>query len=171
VTGRPLRYCSQSCKRKNPLNANYFDTITDSNVHTLGQVIASGFVFNEVTIMLRSDEITLNKIQSQIGSNFPLMKSEFGRFQIKIDSRPFVRILQECGLSNNPYFQEFPPYDILTGLLDTDYYSEKDGKRYFKHHSHKLLLEMQLRLGGEIITETYKDVPRGCLGCWWILVY
>jgi len=26
-------------------------------------------------------------------------------------------------------------------------------------------------LGGEIITETYKDVPRGILGCWWVLVW
>ena len=91
---------------------------------------------------------------------------------IEIHSDKMVNILQSYGLSTNKYFQEYPPYDILSGLLDTDLYKEVDGIRTFRHHSHKLILEMQFQLGGEIITETYKDVPRGGqMGCYWILVW
>ncbi len=95
-----------------------------------------------------------------------------GKFMIEIHSDRIVEILKNYGLVSNPYYQEYPPYDILSGLLDTDCYKEVNGVRTFKHHSSKLILEMQNQLGGEIITETYKDVPRGgYLGCFWILVW
>ncbi len=95
-----------------------------------------------------------------------------GKFMIEIHSGKMVNILQLYGLVTNQYFQEYPPYDILSGLLDTDCYKEVDGVRTFRHRSSKLILEMQHYLGGEIITETYKDVPRGGqMGCFWILVW
>ena len=37
--------------------------------------------------------------------------------------------LIEHGLSKEPIFQEYPPYDILSGLLDTDCYKEIEGKK------------------------------------------
>ena len=175
VNTRPIRFCSKVCggvtRRRSKLNHNYFDTLTLDNLHTLGQVIACGFISNVRTVSITTDLVTLEKIQTKLESNYTPKKADLGKFMIEIHSDKMVEILKSYGLVTNPYLQEYPPYDILSGLLDTDCYTEKDGKKYFKHHSHKLILEMQYQLGGEIITETYKDVPRGCLGCWWILIW
>ena len=176
VNTRPIRFCSRVCggvtRRRGKLNHNYFDTLTKESLHTLGQVISCGFISNVRTISITSDMVTLQKIQSELESNYAPKKAEEGKFMIEIHSDKMVNILQSYGLSTNKYFQEYPPYDILSGLLDTDLYKEVDGIRTFRHHSHKLILEMQFQLGGEIITETYKDVPRGGqMGCYWILVW
>jgi hypothetical protein len=82
---------------------------------------------------------------------------------------------------HNPMFQEFIPYDILPGLLKTDCYEMKDGVQMFRTPSSKLSLEVSRLVGGDspegdshkvsIITETYKDVPKGVLGCEWVVVW
>ena len=172
VTTLNQRYCSHACRnRKNKLNEDYFGQIDSVNLHTFGQVIGTSFIHDFQTIYIRSDSVTLEKIQSKLESDYKIKNSELGKFQIKIQSIKMVNFLLEHGLSESPYLQEFPSYDILSGLLDTDCYKEVGGIRTFRHHSHKLILEMQYRLGGEIITETYKDIPRGILGCWWVLVW
>jgi hypothetical protein len=172
VNTRPIRFCSSYCsQRRGKLNIDYFDTLTKETLHTLGQVIACGFISNVRTISITSDLVTLEKIQSKLESNYAPRKSDLGKFMIEIHSDKIVNILQSYGLVTNQYFQEYPSYDILSGLLDTDCYKEVDGVRTFRHHSHKLILEMQYQLGGEIITETYKDVFRGILGCWWVLIW
>jgi hypothetical protein len=68
-------------------------------------------------------------------------------------------------------FQEFIPYDILPGLLNTDCYEMKDGVQMFRTPSSKLAMEVCYRVGGEIITETFKDVPKGVLGCYFVVVW
>jgi hypothetical protein len=153
------------------LNENYFGDLTSDKYHTLGQIIACGFIQDFKTVVVRSDTSTLEKIQTELGSKYPLKNSELGKYQIRFLSIKMVNFLLSHGLASNPYYQEYPPYDILSGLLDTDCYKEVDGVKTFRHHSHKLVLEMQHQLGGEIITETYKDVPKGVLGCWWVLVW
>ena len=176
VNHRPIRYCSRLCgakaRRVVQVNETYFETITDENKHTLGQVIACGTIQSDRDIIIKSDKMTIEKIQNKIGSNYAVRNSEMGKFQVKISSNRMVEILKNHGLVSNPYYQEYPPYDILSGLLDTDCYKEINGVKTFRHRSSKLILEMQYYLGGEIITETYKDVPRGgVLGCFWVLVW
>ena len=175
VNTRPIRFCSRLCGAKSrrvvQLNETYFETITDENKHTFGQIIACGIISSDRDIIIKSDKVTLQKIQSKIRSNYALRNSELGKLQVKITSYQMVEILKNHGLVSNPYYQEYPPYDILSGLLDTDCYKEVNGVKTFRHHSHKLVLEMKHQLGGEIITETYKDVPKGVLGCWWVLVW
>jgi hypothetical protein len=172
VTTLNQRYCSHACRnRKNKLNEDYFSQINSDNLHTFGQVIGTSFIHDFQTIYIRSDQLTLQKIQSKIGSDYPIKNSELGKFQIKIQSIKMVNFLLSHGLSTNRYFQEFPPYDILTGLLDTDCYKEIDGVQTFRTPSSKLALEVCYLVGGEIITETYKDVPKGVLGCDWVVVW
>jgi len=82
-----------------------------------------------------------------------------------------VSDLSNYGIVHNPLFQEYPPYDILEGLLQTDCYKTKDGVQMFRTPSSKLSLEVARLVGGEIITETYKDIFRGVLGCEWVVVW
>jgi hypothetical protein len=82
-----------------------------------------------------------------------------------------VQDLGEYGMVHNPMFQEFIPYDILPGLLSTDCYEMKDGVQMFRTLSLKLALEVCYKVGGDIITETYKDVPKGVLGCEFIVIW
>jgi hypothetical protein len=176
INKRPIRFCSRTCGatviRKSKINDTYFGTITDENKHTFGQIIACGIIENNRNFIITSNELTLEKIQTKIGSNYKLNKAELGKLQLKITSSRMVENLLSHGLSFNPYYQEYPEYDILSGLLDTDCYKEVNGVKTFRHKSHKLILEMQYHLGGEIITETFKDVPRGgVMGCYWILVW
>jgi hypothetical protein len=83
-----------------------------------------------------------------------------------------VSDLSNYGIVHNPLFQEYPPYDIFQGLLQTDCYKIVDGVQTFRTPSSKLAMEVCYKVGGEIITETYKDVPRGgVLGCYWVVVW
>jgi len=98
-------------------------------------------------------------------------KSDHGKLKLKITSSQMVSDLSSYGIVHNPLFQEFIPYDILTGLLKTDCYKIKDGVQMFRTPSSKLALEVARLVGGDIITETYKDVPKGVLGCDWVVVW
>jgi hypothetical protein len=92
-----------------------------------------------------------------------------------------VQDLGEYGMVHNPMFQEFIPYDILPGLLKTDCYKIIDGVQMFRTLSSKLAMEVCYKVGGDspegdshkvsIITETYKDVPKGVLGCEFIVIW
>ena len=172
ITTKNQRYCSHACRnRKNKLNEDYFSQINLSNLHTFGQVIATSFIHDFQTIYIRSDKSTLEKIQTALQSDYPIKNSELGKFQIKIQSIKMVNFLLSHGLSTNRYFQEFPPYDILTGLFDTDCYEKVDGVQMFRTPSSKLAMEVCYLVGGEIITETFKDVPKGVLGIVYVVVW
>lgn len=172
VNTRPIRFCSHNCKhRVNKLNDEYFMELTPDKYHTFGQVIACGYIIDHKTISIRSDQTTLEKIKSSLSTDYPLQNSDMGKFQVKIFSEKMVNFLLDIGLTRNKYFQEFPPYDILTGLLDTDCYEKKDGVQIFRTPSSKLSLEVARLVGGEITTETYKDIPKGVLGCNWVVVW
>jgi hypothetical protein len=82
-----------------------------------------------------------------------------------------VSDLSNYGMVHNPMFQEYIPYDILQGLLQTDCYEMKDGVQTFRTPSSKLALEVSRLVGGEIITETYKDVPKGVLGIVYVVIF
>jgi hypothetical protein len=100
-----------------------------------------------------------------------VVKSDNGKLKLKITSTQMVQDLGELGIVHNPLYQEFIPYDILTGLLSTDCYKTKDGVQMFRTPSSKLSLEVARLVGGHIITETYKDIPKGVLGCNWVVVW
>jgi hypothetical protein len=82
-----------------------------------------------------------------------------------------VSDLSNYGIVHNPLYQEFIPYDILQGLLQTDCYKTKDGVQMFRTPSSKLSLEVSRLVGGNIISETYKDVFRGVLGIEYVVVW
>ena len=173
IDKRPVLYCSKTCKnQKYPLNHNYFNPpLTPDKLITLGQFIATGFIQNNHTIIIRSDQSTIDDIQSKIGSSYPIIKSDQGKLRLKISSSQMVSDLGEYGMVHNPMFQEFIPYDILQGLLQTDCYEMKDGVQKFRTPSSKLAMEVCYLVGGEIITETFKDVPKGVLGCYWVVIW
>ena len=166
IDKEPKVYCSYTCKNNiYGTNHNYFNSPLNSDkLITLGQFIATGFIQNNHTIIIRSDQSTIDDIQNKIGSSYPVIKSDQGKLRLKISSSQMVRDLGEYGMVHNPMFQEFIPYDILEGLLKTDCYEMKDGVQMFRTPSSRLAMEVCYMVGGEIITETYKDVPKGVLG-------
>jgi len=172
VTTSNQRYCSHQCRnRKKKLNEEYFSELTPDKYHTFGQVIACGLIYDFQTVVIRSDQSTLEKIQTALSSDYEVKKSDLGKFQIHYQSIKMVNYLISLGLSSKRHFQEFPPYDILTGLLDTDCYEKKDGVQIFRTPSSKLSLEVARLVGGEVVTETYKDVYKGVLGCNWVVIW
>jgi len=173
VHKRPRRYCSVECVNKRyGTNHTYFNPpLTPDKLITLGQFIATGFIQNDHTIIIRSDQVTIDDIQSKIGSRYPIEKSDGGKLRLKISSSQMVQDLGEYGMVHNPMFQEFIPYDILPGLLKTDCYEMKDGVQMFRTPSSKLSLEVSRLVGGTVISETYKDVYKGVLGCDWVVVW
>ena len=170
---RPVLHCSKTCKNNiYGTNHNYFNSpLTQDKLITLGQFIATGFIQNNHTIIIRSDQSTIDDIQSKIGSSYPVIKSDQNKLRLKISSSQMVRDLGEYGMVHNPMFQEFIPYDILQGLLQTDCYEMKDGVQKFRTPSSKLAMEVCYLVGGTVISETYKDVPKGVLGCEWVVVW
>jgi hypothetical protein len=82
-----------------------------------------------------------------------------------------VKDLSSYGIVHNPLYQEYIPYDILQGLLQTDCYKIVNGVQKFRTPSSKLALEVARLVGGEVITETYKDVAKGVLACDWVVVW
>ena len=173
IDKRPILYCSITCRnQKYSLNHTYFTPpLTPDKLITLGQFIATGFIQNDHTIIIRSDQSTIDDIQEKIGSKYPVSKSDQGKLRLKISSSQMVRDLGEFGMVHNPMFQEFIPYDILPGLLKTDCYEMKDGVQMFRTPSSKLSLEVSRLVGGTVISETYKDVYKGVLGCEWVVVW
>ena len=173
IDKRPILHCSIACANKRqPMNDNYFNPpLSPDKLVTLGQFIATGFIQNDHTLIIRSDQSTIDDIQLKIGSRYPVDKSDNGKLRLKISSTQMVQDLGEYGLVHNPLYQEFIPYDILDGLLKTDCYKMKDGVHTFRTPSSKLSLEVSRLVGGTIISETYKDVFRGVLGCDWVVVW
>ena len=174
IDKEPKLYCSYTCKnQKYTLNHNYFNPpLTPDKLITLGQFIATGFIQNNHTIIIRSDQSTIDDIQSKLNSNYPVIKSDQNKLRLKISSSQMVQDLGEYGMVHNPMFQEFIPYDILEGLLRTDCYEMKDGVQTFRTPSSKLSLEVSRLVGGTVISETYKDVYRGgVLGCYWVVIW
>ena len=172
VSKRPVRFCSIVCgKVKYPLNHNYFNSLTPDKLITLGQFIATGFIQNNHTIIIRSDLQTITDIQSKLNSNYPVIKSDQNKLRLKISSSQMVSDLGEYGMVHNPMFQEYIPYDILEGLLRTDCYKMTEGVHTFRTPSSKLALEVARLVSGKIITETYKDTFKGVLGCDWVVVW
>ena len=173
IDKRPVLYCSKTCKNnKFGTNHTYFTPpLTPDKLITLGQFIATGFIQNDHTIIIRSDQSTIDDIQDKIGSKYHVIKSDQGKLRLKISSSQMVQDLGEYGMVHNPMFQEFIPYDILDGLLRTDCYEMKDGVQKFRTPSSKLSLEVSRLVGGTVISETYKDVYKGVLGCDWVVVW
>jgi hypothetical protein len=106
-----------------------------------------------------------------LNSKYPIDNSDNGKLRLKISSGQMVQDLGEFGIVHNPIYQEFIPYDIFDGLIRTDCYEMKDGVQIFRTPSSKLALEFSRLVGGKIITETYKDVFKGVLGCDWVVIW
>ena len=173
IDKKPVLNCSKACANKRqPIRDDYFTPpLNKDKLITLGQFIATGFVQNDHTIIIRSDQATIDDIQSKLNTKYPVVKSDNGKLKLKITSTQMVQDLGELGLVHNQLYQEFIPYDILDGLMKTDCYKMKDGVHTFRTPSSKLSLEVSRLVGGTIISETYKDVFRGVLGCDWVVVW
>ena len=173
IDKEPKVYCSYTCKnQKYSLNHSYFTPpLTPDKLITLGQFVATAHIQNDHTIIIRSDQSTINDIQTKLNSTYPVSKSDNNKLKLKISSSQMVSDLSNYGIVHNPIYQEYIPYDILPGLLQTDCYKTKDGVRMFRTPSSKLSLEVARLVGGEIITETYKDIFRGVLGCEFVVIW
>ena len=163
---RNRTYCSSECKfRQIRFNENYFTDLTQSKLHTLGQFVATAHIENPQIIIVKTDLTTIDKIKKELDSEHIPTRADWGLWSLRFCSRRLVDSLVSVPISRNQYLQEFPPYDCLSGILDTHWL--KSGE--FRHWSHKLVLEVQAKLGGEIRTETFKDTYKGVLGCHWVL--
>ena len=173
IEKRPVRHCSKICAmKKNPINQNYFkQPLTQDKLITLGQMVATAYIQDRVTIVVKSDQSTIDDIQTKLNCTYPVSKSDNGKLKVKISSIEMVEDLRELGIVHNPLFQEYLPYDILEGLLKTDCYKKVDGVQTFRTPSSKLALELAYVVNGYIITETYKDVFKGVLGCDWVVIW
>ena len=173
IDKRPILYCSISCRNtKYGGQYDYFSTtLTKEKLITLGQIVATGFIQNDHTIIVRSNQSTIDDIQQALNSKYPIDNSDNGKLRLKISSGQMVQDLGEFGIVHNPIYQEFIPYDIFDGLIRTDCYEMKDGVQIFRTPSSKLALEFSRLVGGKIITETYKDVFKGVLGCDWVVIW
>lgn len=173
IDKRPVLHCSLSCKNnKYGGRYDYFTPpLTSEKLITLGQIVATGFVQNNHTIIVRSNQSTIDDIQLAIGSKYPISNSDGGKLRLKISSSQMVSDLMDMGLVHNPLYQDFIPYDIIQGLLRTDCYEKKDGVQTFRTPSSKLALEFARLVGGKIISETYKDVFKGVLGLDWVVIF
>jgi len=173
IEKRPILHCSKTCKnQKYTLNHNYFNPpLTPDKLITLGQMVATSYIQNDHTIFVRSDLQTITDIQTKINSNQPVIKSDQNKLKLKISSSQMVSDLSSYGIVHNQLFQEYIPYDILPGLLRTDCYKIKDGVQTFRTPSSKLALEVCYKVGGQIITDSFKDVPKGVLGCEFVVVW
>ena len=173
IDKKPVLHCSYACSNKrNTINQSYFsDPLTPDKLITLGQFVATSFIQNDHTIIVRSDLQTITDIQTKLNSNYPVIKSDQNKLKLKISSSQMVSDLSNYGMVHNPMFQEYIPYDIFQGLLQTDCYKMTDGVQTFRTPSSKLAMEVCYLVGGEIITETYKDVPKGVLGCYWVVIW
>lgn len=173
IDKRPVHHCSHACSNKrNTINQSYFTPpLTPDKLITLGQMVATAYIQDQVTIVVKSDQSTIDDIQTKLNSNYPVIKSDQNKLKLKISSSQMVFDLSSYGIVHNPLFQEFIPYDILPGLLQTDCYKIVDGVQTFRTPSSKLAMEVCYKIGGEIITETYKNVPKGVLGCYWVVVW
>jgi len=163
---RNRTYCSYECKqRKIPINDRYFNELDNSKLHTLGQIVATSYIESSDVMILRTDLDTIDKIKTVLDSKHIPTKADHGLWCLRICSKRIIDDFLSVPLSTNQYYQEFPPYDCLSGILDTHWY--RDGE--FRHYSHRLVLGVQERLGGEIRTETFKEVYKGVMGCHWVL--
>jgi hypothetical protein len=173
INKRPTLYCSHACSNKrNTINQSYFTPpLTPDKLITLGQMVATAHIQNDHTIIVRSDQTTIDDIQTKLNSTYPVSKSDNNKLKLKISSTQMVSDLSNYGIVHNPLYQEFIPYDILEGLLKTDCYKTKDGVQMFRTPSSKLSLEVARLVGGDIITETYKDVSKGVLACDYIVKF
>ena len=173
VTKRPTRYCSKHCVKSNHniINDYFTPPLTPDKLITLGQFTATAHIQNDHTIIVRSDQSTIQDIQTKLNSNYPVIKSDQNKLKLKISSSQMVSDLSSYGIVHNPLYQEYIPYDILEGLLQTDCYKIVDGVQTFRTPSSKLAMEVCYKVGGDIITESFKDIYKGVLGCYWVVVW
>lgn len=167
-----MKYCSNECKnRKYDINGYYFNELTPDTLFTLGQIVATGYIKDYRTIKLYSDKATIEDICKKLGSTYPIVKSDRGRWQVTILSDKLVDDLVRLGLGNNMMTQELVPYDILEGLKSTDMYEVyDDGTCVFRSLSSKLILGLQEIFGGKVVTQIFKDVYRGVFGMIYVLM-
>jgi hypothetical protein len=166
-----MKYCSEDCKgRKWKINETYFEEITDDKLITLGQLIVTARIVDWRTIIILSDYSTLLDISDRLGSSYEITKSERDLFRIKIISHKLVMSLIQLGFVQNPLYQDVPD-DLWEGIKKTHCYQVVDGVNVFKTDRSKVALWVSDRFGGEVITRTYKDKARGCMGCEWVVVW
>ncbi len=166
-----MKYCSEDCKgRKWKINETYFEEINTDKLITLGQLIVTARIVDFRTIIILSDYSTLLDISDKLESTYKIIKSERDLYRITIRSFKLVNSFIELGFVNNHFFQDVPG-DLWEGLKRTHCYEVVDGVNIFKTDRSKVALWVCDRFGGKMVTRTYKDVARGCMGCEWVVVW
>ena len=71
INTRPIRFCSNHCKhRRSKNNEDYFLELTPNKYHLFGQIIATSYIQDFQTIIIRSDLVTLDKINVGLESTY-----------------------------------------------------------------------------------------------------
>ena len=166
-----VKYCSDECRgRKWEINIHYFDQLDESKLITLGQLIVTGHIVDYRTFVIISDEATILDLSNKLGSTYPIESADRRLLRINITSYSLVSKLVELGITDNYLFQDVPG-DLWEGLKRTHCYEVVDGVNVFKTERSKVALWVCDRFGGKMVTRTYKDVARGCMGCEWVVIW
>ncbi len=168
-----MKHCSQECKnRKYKLDENYFKLpLTEGKLFTLGQFIVCAELVDWRIIKLFSTLDILTDISHKLGSNYPIVKSDKGLYKLIIRSDKMVGDLIALGLYGNPLYQDVPSDNLITGILSTHCYSRDGDVNIFRTVRSKVALYVADKYGGKMVTNTYKDVFKGVLGCEWVVVW
>lgn len=168
-----MNHCSNECKnRKYKLDENYFKMpLTDEKLFTLGQFIVCAELVDWRIIKLFSTLEILTDINLKLGSTYPIVKSDKGLWKLIIRSDKMVSDLIELGLYGPPLSQEVPSYDIIAGMFGTHCYSRDGDVNIFRTVRSKVALYVADRFGGKMVSNTYKDVFKGVMGCEWVVVW
>lgn len=167
-------YCSSTCYKKSyRCNDNYFNPpITPDKLITLGQIVATGYIWDYRTIRLYSDLETLTDIQRKIGSTHKIKKSDKGLWSLQFVSAQMVSDLVELGVSNSQYSGEVFSNDLWCGMKRTHCYRRHDdGHSVFRTENKKQAKWVEWRFSGQIVTQTFKDVYKGVLNIYYLVIF
>ena len=148
--------------------------MTPEKIITLGQLIITCHIVDYNTIIIQSDETTMLDISNKLESSYKSLPAQLGLIKQKIISHKLVLRLTELGFQKRYLYQDVLQFDsnlIWEGLKMTHSYQDDDGVNVFKTDLSKVALWVCDRFGGKLITNTYKDIPRGIMGCEWIVVW
>jgi hypothetical protein len=173
VKNRGIKYCSDVCMnekkgRKYDIDESYFSDLNKGKIITLGQIICIGYIRNWRTITMISDFVTLTDINNKLSSNYKIVKSDRGLWRLEVISCKMVLDLIGLGLELNPMYQELPSYDwelLLEGMKKTHVYG--DG---WVFRSFRLAQEVKFRLGGEIVSQYWRDVHKDWMFWEWRII-
>lgn len=120
------KFCSNECRvRKYSIDEDYFNYINDKSAYWLGFIWASGYVKSIIELRVyHLDKISLEFMNSELRSIYPIIKSTENYFYIKFRSKKIIEKFFNYGLSKGSKMDNESPvidpryyWSFLTGYI------------------------------------------------------